>query len=211
MPMLVNSTQSYRFVPVDKPNSMCYCDISSPCTRPQGFYCQSSDCHQINSTPNQTIPGLLLGCYTYESFSLSTLECLYDQTCIEMLIDWRLFDYMHNYLPTNFTNITALSLDVSSWFSPLDTMDNILIGMFVKYLITSSNYTAFYDQCQPTVCTYTMTERYQLIYIVTSVIGLAGGLTVILRILIPPTVKIARSARQYYRQRRQMIQPGMYE
>jgi hypothetical protein len=199
--MFVNGTPLFLFIPVDysQRNSMCFCDLSSPCTRPQGFYCQSSNCHQMDSVPNQTIPGLSLGCNAYESFLSSTLECLYNQTCIQMLIDWRLFDYTDIYLPSNLTNITALNLNEVVSLEVDDTLDNIMREFFVEWFVKRDNYTASYTQCQPAICTYTITEQYQLIYVITSVIGLLGGLTVILRIFVPPSVKILRLAYHYHR------------
>ena len=155
----------------------------------------------MNSTANQTIPGFLLGCYSYESFSSSTLECLYDQACIQMLLDWRLFDYTNSYLTSNLTNISALNLALENEFSPNVPLEDIMRSLFVEEWESSANYTASFIQCQPSICTYSVIERYQLIYVVTSVIGLLGGLSVILRIFVPPSVKIVRLVYQHYYRR----------
>jgi hypothetical protein len=160
----------------------------------------------MDSVANQTIPGLILGCYAYESFLASTLECLYDQACIQMLIDWRLFDYTDIYLPINLTNITALDSNAVDQFPPTMSLDYIIQSLFVEDWGVNVSYATFYAQCQPTVCTYFSTERYQWIYVVTSVIGLLGGLTVILSIFVPPSVKILRLVYHYYRQGRHETQ-----
>jgi hypothetical protein len=42
----------------------------------------------------------------------------------------------------------------------------------------------------PLSCTYTITEQPNLIYIITTIIGLFGGLNVALKVIVPALVKI---------------------
>ncbi|CAF4111614.1 unnamed protein product [Rotaria sp. Silwood2] len=173
-------------------NNSCSCGTSSRCTKPQGFYCYAAGCHVGTSLPNRTIPGLNLGCFPIDSILLSTLECLFDQSCIQMLIDWRLFDFAQYYLPVNFTNITALDPSIKSQYLPNTSLETIISQLFIEDWTEAVDYASHYAQCQPRSCIYTFIEKRQPIFIITNVVGLLGGLTVILRILVPPCVKIIR-------------------
>lgn len=127
-----------------------------------------------------------------------------------MLIDWRLFDYTSTYLPINLSNISALIANEEGSSTPSKTLGDIITELFVEDWSATSNYTDYYIQCQPNVCAYTITERHPLIYIITTVIGLLGGLTVILRIFVPPAIKIIRMAYHHRRQTHHETQPSKY-
>lgn len=52
------------------------------------------------------------------------------------------------------------------------------------------NYELYYSNCHPISCFYTISKNLHIPTIVTTVIGLVGGLSVILGISIPPIIKI---------------------
>ena len=54
-----------------------------------------------------------------------------------------------------------------------------------KILSNQLSYASYYSQCQPQFCQYTVTERSELLYVVTSLLGFYGGLSVVLRLIIP--------------------------
>lgn len=58
--------------------------------------------------------------------------------------------------------------------------------------IINISHSQYFDQCQVSLCTYSVTSRFNLLYIITTLIALIGGLTKVLRILIPPIVKFIR-------------------
>ena len=179
-------------------NTSCSCGTSSQCTRPQGFYCFAADCYFGTSLPNRIIPGLYLGCFPIDSILLSTLECFFDQLCIQMLIDWRLFDFAQYYLPVNLTNITALNISIKSQYLPNTSLETIISQLFIEDWTEVVDYASHYAQCQPKSCIYTFRKNRQLTFIIINVVGLLGGLTVILRILVPPSVKIIRQIYHHY-------------
>ncbi|CAF0823732.1 unnamed protein product [Adineta steineri] len=114
---------------------ICSCAVSSECTRPQGFYCDASACKSINAQPNITIPGMYLGCTIIDSLLLSSLTCLFNQSCIQFLLDWRLFGFIGKQLPIDprGANTTALDPDLPSRFLPNSTF---------KPLVCSSDFVA---------------------------------------------------------------------
>ncbi|CAF2768986.1 unnamed protein product [Rotaria sp. Silwood2] len=173
-------------------NNSCSCGSSSSCTKPQGFYCNSPMCHYGTSLPNLTISGFKIGCCPIDSILLSTLECLFNQSCIQMLIDWRLFGFTQDYLSINLTNINALNSSIQSQYLSNTSLETIILQLFVENWTETVDYAAHYSQCQPKSCTYTFIEQRRPIFIITNVVGLLGGLTVILRLLVPPCVKTIR-------------------
>ncbi|CAF4339587.1 unnamed protein product, partial [Adineta steineri] len=52
---------------------------------------------------------------------------------------------------------------------------------------------SFYETCQPSICTYSYQTRNSISSVITIVIQLVGGLTIILKILVPKIVKLFRS------------------
>ena len=71
----------------------CMCETFATCILSQGFYFQIFDGVDSRMISNQTIPGIMVDCLPLESFMFSTLECLYNQSCIQMMIDGRRLGY----------------------------------------------------------------------------------------------------------------------
>ncbi|UJR29415.1 hypothetical protein I4U23_010627 [Adineta vaga] len=178
-------------------NETCSCGISSQCIKSQGFYCSAPSCHLGTALPNYTIPGLNVGCFPIDSILLSTLECFFNESCIQMLIDLRLYDFDKYFSPINITNKTALDRLLKSQFLPNTTLEIIISKLFIEDWTETVDYASHYLQCQPKFCKYTIIEKRQPIFIITNIIGLLGGLTVILRIIVPYLVKIIRRIYHY--------------
>lgn len=185
-------------------NNSCSCGTSSRCTKPQGFYCSAASCHFGTALPNLTIPGLVLGCFPIDSVLLSTLECLFDQSCIQMLLDSRLYDFDQYYLSINLSNIVALNSSVKSQYTLNTSLETISSQLFIEDWTETTNYLSYFAQCQPKSCVYTFIEKRELIVLVTSVVGLLGGLTVILRILVPPSIKLIQKIHNICNNRQQI-------
>jgi hypothetical protein len=83
------SQWSLTFRPRDFYTNSCSCVLSNECTRPVGFYFQNDS---VRVEPNITVPGLVPGCYSIDSLLLSTLKCLYEKKCVQLLIENYDFD-----------------------------------------------------------------------------------------------------------------------
>ncbi len=191
---VINNTWSVSLTPRSYPpitnnNQTCTCLISNQCIRPQGFYCRSALCQQQAILPNQTIPGLVLSCLPVSSLLLSTFECFYNQSCIQILYDWRLFEIADLFYPLNLS-VTPLDPNLPSQFLPTTTLDVIVSNLLLEEWIITTDVLAHYENCKPKICTYTYTARFQTIYVIMTVIGLFGGLFVILRLSIPFIIRI---------------------
>ncbi|CAF3925263.1 unnamed protein product [Rotaria sp. Silwood1] len=177
-----SNTNNYDHLPCD-------CEQVYFCLKPLGFYGYSPSYAQTNAKPFQIISGLYLGCQ-FLDFSYSTLQCFYNESCVQMLIDQRLYGYENIYLPIDLSNITALDPNDMILFKSQQALEILLQTIFLNQQIYIANYTLYYAQCQPEICTYTIDQKLHSISRVNLVIGLIGGLTVLLRLFVPSFIKI---------------------
>ena len=187
-----NTSQwSLRFRARNFYTNSCSCALSNQCTRPVGFYLQEDN---IYSEPNITVPGLVIGCYAIDSFLFSTLECLFDRECIQLIIDSYEFDAVDLLRPLDTRAVRIAPLQNNhSRFSPRTPMETIVSQLFIEDWSTSNNFTAYYNRCEPKQCTYSVRQRFDTAYMVAAMLGFYGGLSAILEIILPPLVKLVRS------------------
>ena len=89
-----------------------------------------------------------------------------------------------------------LNKNIASRFQVNSTIADILDALGIEDWNEKINYELYYSQCNPANCFYTVTKKFNIPTVVTTVIGLVGGLSVILRILIPPVMKFLRRHRR---------------
>ncbi len=54
----------------------------------------------------------------------------------------------------------------------------------------STTYETYYNECRPTQCTYNLETKNDIIYIFTTLFGIAGGLITVLKVIVPRLVKL---------------------
>lgn len=140
----------------------CNCATSASCTQ--------------SSVPY--VPGFVVACLPLESFLRSTLECLYNQTCVKL---------MSSYLDTAIFP-SALN-GTNTRFAPTLVTSTIVEAMFIESWSSNISYENFFQQCQPKTCSYTLVQRSNILFVLTTIVGLYGGLTVLLRIVAPFVVR----------------------
>ena len=156
----------------------CTCASSSSCVLPSKIF-KNND-----RSLAWFVPGFYRGCFILEALRRSHLECLYNQTCLSQLL-----------LYLNFTtpvNTTALDSSASDYFHPSMIIEEILGQLMVDHWNWTITHDHYYASCQPTECTYRITARNDAIYIVTTLIGLIGGLVTALKLLVPRLVWFIR-------------------
>ncbi|CAF2956062.1 unnamed protein product [Rotaria sp. Silwood2] len=161
-------------------NGSCSCGTSSMCSSPAAI-------------DGRLVPGFRVGCFPLEALLQSTLECLYDITCINMLQSMYTSSNLI-YHPLNST-ISASNTTVQSLVSEL----------MVDRWETSMNYTGYYASCAPVLCTYSINEKGDLIYIITTILSIYGGLNVALKLFTPLIVKFGRFLLMRHRRQVQPI------
>jgi hypothetical protein len=154
----------------------CSCASSSTCIF------QSILVQFHNPTILFSVPGFYGGCYVIDGLLLSTLQCFFNQTCIDVL---------QTYLPSSSgMNVSALDSSLPSEYSENSTVKELVDKLMIEKWNLSLMYHTYYNQCQPMQCTYTIERRNDVIYIVTTLIGLVGGLMTILKLIVPRVVRL---------------------
>ncbi|CAF1291112.1 unnamed protein product [Adineta ricciae] len=162
---------SQRYKPISGP--VCNCYETMTCTSLAFIYAIID--YQM---PIMTVPGIMTGCLPLQSLLASSLECFFNQTCVDRLI---------SFFPTN-ENFTAMSIINQTIYERNATVQSMVNGLMIEKWITSISYEKYYAQCAPISCTYTKIERPTLGFILTRLIGLLSGLILVLRVLVPKVI-----------------------
>jgi hypothetical protein len=148
----------------------CNCMLSSSCHAPMRVYRSLME----YSTDKFDMPGFFVGCFPLKALLKSTLECFYNQTCIDIVKD-----LTQIYL--NF-RVDLTPLNATRNF-PNETINFVVNKLFVDDWSQSISFDNYFTTCAPQSCTYEYIGRRNLIFIVTSVISIYGGLSTGLQII----------------------------
>ncbi|CAF0901316.1 unnamed protein product [Adineta steineri] len=152
----------------------CNCATSATCVETMNL--------TIKSGSIWAVPGMFSGCVPLDSMLQSTLECLYDQTCLDKISD--ALNSSKPYIPSLIANRTR--------FHPINItkFDNIVKEFFIENWIESVSFESYFNACHTDKCTYTISKRFKFGYISSTVIAFYGGLSVGLTLVIPLVFKI---------------------
>ncbi|CAF1309564.1 unnamed protein product, partial [Adineta ricciae] len=136
----------------------------------------------VNDPPSyESIIGFSAACTPFESFLRSTLDCLHDKECIELLI---------TYIPS----ITQTNFDLNNSILSSKQQNLSLYGhlesLFIDHWSINTNYSEYFHQCTSISCSYTTKSKKNIYYALTVLISLYGGFTIILRFIIPYFISI---------------------
>jgi len=147
----------------------------------------------LNTTAIILLPGLFIGCLPLDSLLKSTLECFYNQTCLDIIIS-----YMNHSSKSFYSH--SFSVLNQSRFSPSTTFETLMDVLFVEEWKINMSYIHYFQQCQPSFCQYSIEQRKNILYILTMIISLHAGLNSILKIIIPKIVAMIYRKRQQQQQ-----------
>jgi len=158
-------------IPVSSYTNNCICALSlESCSRPLYISYYSNE---------TTLPGVVSGCLPINGLRLSTLQCFYDSECLNNLLKALPDDYnTFNYTPQ------LLNASLSSIFTPTTPLSILIDELFVERWIRNRNYSNYFTSCAPQSCSYTYVQRNDVLYMITTILGLYGGLTLVLRFII---------------------------
>lgn len=146
--------------------------------------------------PIFNVRGMYVGCVPFRALIRSSLECFFDPICLNTTA--RLISTLPNTdWPKPLNSFQLLS------FFPNTTIAKIFEQQMVERWDTEKNFSSYYSVCAPAECTYTLVQRNTLIYVMTMIIGLFGGLSVVIRLISPWIVRFARHIRLQFKQRNQ--------
>ncbi|CAF1446796.1 unnamed protein product [Adineta steineri] len=189
---LIDPYESYAVLQAVIYDNQCSCGLNATCTTQANF---------ISSNSFEIIPvkGLKMGCTPSESLLASTLECFYDSSCIKLIQE------QTNY--NNSINTTIPLSQNSSHFLINTTVRDLVNVLFVEDWSTKINYTSYFEQCSPSVCSYTYIQQFNLLYTITFLISIYGGLTIALKWICPWIVRLVANINQYRKKKSNTVQP----
>ena len=174
-------SKTYKNISDNKDYYSCYENYES--TFYSGFYPNKTlnDSYYYSPVPPPiySVPGILAGCLPRFSIMQSTLECFFDSNCLNIIQSLAIGTSL--YYPLN--------TSISSRFSINTTIESMFNELFIEEWQNTSNFTTYFQMCAPISCSYTYTERFSIIYIIISILGLLGGLTMAFKILASLVVK----------------------
>jgi hypothetical protein len=173
-------------------NQLCYCSDDFNCHFPSALFNTS-----LILTPFGTlwpysssvffVPGMETGCIPRTSLSQSTFECLFDQICLNRIV----------FFIQSFALVKPLNvINSSSRYQMKTTIEEIFQNLMIESWHEKKDFTAYYRACAPQLCTYSYARRFSLVYMMTTLLGLVGGLTVVIHILCPLLIKFTRRRQQ---------------
>ena len=141
--------------------------------------------------------GLVVGCLPVHGLRLSTLECFYSSKCLTELAEFvnssLVLSPLNRSIPSRFTPISS---------TPIGTL---IDELFIESWQNSSNYSSYYSICAPLNCRYTYVERNGFVYMLTTILGLYGGLTEGLPIVIWGSLHVYWKIRERIKRHRRIV------
>jgi hypothetical protein len=90
-------------------------------------------------------------------------------------------------LPMNVTPLDASLLNV---YYANSTIKELIDKMMIEQWHATTVFENYYNECQPIQCIYTFETKNDVIYILTTMFGIAGGLVTVLELVVPRFVNI---------------------
>ena len=168
-------------LPIPQYYGFCACDLEATCNARTAIY------EYPTLSRVFTVPGFYTGCYPIEALLQSTLQCFYDESCIQQI---------QMYLPIS-SSIRIQPLNSSLLINYVDDspINDIIENLMIEQWNLSVMHESYYDECAPAKCMYSYETRNDIVYIVTTIFGLVGGLVTVLKFLIPIVVMFVRRKR----------------
>ena len=88
--------------------------------------------------------------------------------------------------------LKALDTSLRSVYTPKPTIQQLIDQMIIEEWRSSVIDDTYYNECQPVQCTSSYQTRNDTIYIITTLVGLVGGVVTVLKIAIPRLVSVCQ-------------------
>jgi hypothetical protein len=125
-----------------------------------------------------TIPGMVFDCLMLDAALASSLECFYQSSCLALL-----------------ENEAVIQMEVKplhdpSQFSPKATIEQLLTALMIEQLKATIDFSNYYLKCNPTFCTFSYSSSFNALFMITTVISVFSGVSLLLRFLSPMIIKL---------------------
>ena len=178
--------------PITYEQDSCNCWKTLTCKETTGIYTrntvENTDYLEspFNNTLQFSVPGVNVGCYIIGTVLQSDLSCLYNSSCLSQLHDY----LIDSEYPLT-ANITPLKISSSS--NQLPTINELINSLLVDEWLFNFSYQSYFNECNPSTCSYTYKQSFDIIYVITTIIAFLGGIITILMLLILPMVTFLRN------------------
>ena len=166
----------------------CSCGVYSNCTS-QAYYID-----KINQSDRIAIEGFKVGCLPSESLLSSTLQCLYNVSCIDLI---------QKYMNST-DSLEPLRITTQSQMNK--TINELINQLFIVQWLPTINYSSYFQDCSPSLCSYDYIQKFNIIYIISYLLGLQGGLMIALKWICPKLMQSVIQLNKYRKKRSNTIQ-----
>jgi hypothetical protein len=170
-----NSTKPIDFGWIPSSSDTCSCGLDENCHDLMCFYNYTDNTVANPYYLTYTLPNIIVGCFVIPSVYESSLECFFNQTCLDLV--------QIEIQSSQSINVSILQTN-STRYSPQTVIETLVNNLMVDTWNEIIQYDEYYDQCAPEQCTYTFTSRKNLLQVITTTVGLFGGLSVGLRVIV---------------------------
>jgi hypothetical protein len=145
-------------------------------------------CLSGNATTSVAVDGFYASFYAVEALLLSQLQLLHNISFMHIL------GTPSGQIDDDYFTL----LSQTSRFPVNATFASLVNQLFIESWTPNFNYTAYFEQCQPRLCSHEVYKRPKLFLVITSMIGLFGGLSALFQFVTPliVTYVLARWHRQ---------------
>ena len=106
---------------------------------------------------------MFIGCLPMTSLMYSTLECFYSGMCLSQIMSATAMNHL---------NISTLDPRQPSRYQLNSTLDEVMSNLMTENWTSSINYTRYFAECSPNECTYPITYRNNVGYVLLKILGL---------------------------------------
>jgi hypothetical protein len=138
-----------------------------------------------------------MGCTPSESLRASTLQCFFDSLCLNLTQQY--INYSDQIIPLSKPRNQSL-INV--------TVDQLINDLFVEQWTTEMNYSSYFSRCLPSSCSFSYIQEVSLLYTITVLLSLQGGLAVIVKWACPQIVRTIAKIYQHRKKRVNRIKPN---
>jgi hypothetical protein len=141
--------------------------------------------------PTVFIPGFISSCMPVDACLLSSLECFFNQSCVNGIFPYQ---RMIDGVMWNFTALNSNNTLKSSRFNINSTIKSIVDELMVEewFIQEQDLYEKYFQQCAPVVCTYLTNVYPDFLSVLNVFVGLLGGLCSGLHLIVLPVVRFIR-------------------
>jgi hypothetical protein len=141
--------------------------------------------HGLGNISSFLVPSFYSGCHILESLFASDFRCFHDEHCFNNLTF-----YVDSTLKLN---ATILNASLSTKFTANSTVREMIDELMVEQWKWNITFAKYFDECEPSQCTYTIGGKNDAQHVVTTMIALIGGLVKALKLVVPRVVSLCMS------------------